>query len=309
MICAAALCVRPQVEASDSTTKTIYSNGLAPGWSDLSTGCIKCNVNDNVEVCRRATPGACAPVCASVRAACPKVNSPLTHPRSPPAAPRRLSRVLLRDRRAVGLARPRRLHALPRRRRPRPLGPWQRRVGRLHLPARYGRGPLLQVSTWNAAHALSGRLHACQEPHALVMHTCTWGCLGVMGAHRVGLCTWIMDAAFWDLHRPHAPQHRPISSSQTSRDVRLSRSDLDTNVVTILGSDDDQWIRISISIPNLANAGAVTKAASTYDRVVFKDVSGKGLFRGHWADRTGRALVFRGLWRFHSAAGPSCSAT
>ncbi|KIZ01448.1 Extracellular serine proteinase [Monoraphidium neglectum] len=63
-----------------------------------------------------------------------------------------------------------------------------------------------------------------------------------------------------------------------SKDVRLSRPDLDTDVVTIHGSDDAGWIHISISVAGLADSSGAdgAKAATEYNRVVFKDVSGVG---------------------------------
>ena len=50
---------------------------------------------------------------------------------------------------------------------------------------------------------------------------------------------------------------------------------LDDPAVTVLGSDDNGWIRMSLDVAALA-AGS---DASTFDRIVFKDVSGAGLFR------------------------------
>ena len=70
--------------------------------------------------------------------------------------------------------------------------------------------------------------------------------------------------------RPQHPNTRLPYNPPLPRDVRLSRSDLDTDVVTIHGSDDDGWIRVSISIPGVAQAATPTaKAADSYDRVVF----------------------------------------
>ena len=68
--------------------------------------------------------------------------------------------------------------------------------------------------------------------------------------------------------------------------MRLARADLiDEAAVTVRGSDDDGWIRLTISPAALAPDAASSPAAgasgagagaASYDRIVFRDVSGAG---------------------------------
>ncbi len=46
---------------------------------------------------------------------------------------------------------------------------------------------------------------------------------------------------------------------------------MDAGVVTVHGSDDDGWIRLTVNVAALADAGQ-----TEFDSIVFKDVSGGG---------------------------------
>jgi hypothetical protein len=72
--------------------------------------------------------------------------------------------------------------------------------------------------------------------------------------------------------KPNASLCNPDPPLSANSDLRLTRADqMDSGVVTVHGSDDDGWIRLTI------NAGALADAGQTqFNQIVFKDVSGAG---------------------------------
>ena len=81
------------------------------------------------------------------------------------------------------------------------------------------------------------------------------------------------------------------------RDVRLSRADQLDSAVTIHGSDDDGWIRLSVALAMLTvGAGLAKGAGDSYDRIVMRDISG---------ERPARLLLSQGAEFWALGAGPA----
>lgn len=55
-------------------------------------------------------------------------------------------------------------------------------------------------------------------------------------------------------------------------DIRFARADqMDDNTVSIISSDNDGWLRIRVNLERLNSS-----CSSTFDRIIFADVSGMG---------------------------------
>lgn len=58
-------------------------------------------------------------------------------------------------------------------------------------------------------------------------------------------------------------------------DIRFARAEqVDTDVITVLSSDNDGWLHMRINLANLNTSCG----GSNFDRIIFEDVSGMGFF-------------------------------
>uniref|UniRef100_A0A383V4M1 Peptidase S8/S53 domain-containing protein n=1 Tax=Tetradesmus obliquus TaxID=3088 RepID=A0A383V4M1_TETOB len=69
---------------------------------------------------------------------------------------------------------------------------------------------------------------------------------------------------------------RDGSSRSESNDLRLSRQDQDTNVVAVIGANDDGWQHYRINLAALVPSKSGLAGSQTFDQIIIKDVSGMG---------------------------------
>lgn len=61
-------------------------------------------------------------------------------------------------------------------------------------------------------------------------------------------------------------------------DLRLSRQDQDTNVVAVIGANDDGWQHYRINLAALVPSKSGLAGSQTFDQIIIKDVSGMGFY-------------------------------
>ncbi|WIA43022.1 hypothetical protein OEZ86_009556 [Tetradesmus obliquus] len=71
---------------------------------------------------------------------------------------------------------------------------------------------------------------------------------------------------------------RDGSSRSESNDLRLSRQDQDTNVVAVIGANDDGWQHYRINLAALVPSKSGLAGSQTFDQIIIKDVSGMGFY-------------------------------